>query len=90
MIIAAVAFLVVSARDRVHEWIVVDRCLDRGGSFDYAKMTCDQSKSHPFVSYAVRHPGFAAKFKSRTALGVAVGTVGFILFTSARRGQNGV
>jgi hypothetical protein len=90
LIIAAVSFLALSAKDRVHEWIVVDRCLDQGGSFDYARMTCDQSANHPFVSYAERHPDFPTKFKVRTALGVAVGTVGFILFSSGRRSRNGV
>jgi hypothetical protein len=34
----------------------VDACLDQGGSFDYAGMSCDHEKNHPYVAYSMRHP----------------------------------
>jgi hypothetical protein len=35
----------------------VDVCLDRGGSFDYARSRCDFAASHPGGrSYVERHP----------------------------------
>lgn len=29
-------------------FLAVDRCLDGGGSFDYAHRTCDMLHSHPY------------------------------------------
>jgi len=38
------------------ELLAVDRCLDSGGSFDYASAACDASRSHPsaWVSQPLR------------------------------------
>jgi hypothetical protein len=41
----------------LHEDIDVDECVDvRHGSFDYARMQCDVTSNHPYVSYHSRHP----------------------------------
>ena len=37
------------------EWLAADRCLDAGGSFDYARMECDFNSNHPYVPFAARH-----------------------------------
>jgi hypothetical protein len=42
----------------VLEAVVVDRCLDSGGSFDYNRMVCDESRSHPYVSFVERRTIF--------------------------------
>ena len=39
----------------MREVMLVDRCLDGGGSFDYVRMVCDREVSHRYVSYAERH-----------------------------------
>jgi hypothetical protein len=39
------------------ELLAVDRCMDHGGSFDYAAGTCDFSISHPIVSFESRNQG---------------------------------
>lgn len=31
----------------VNHWLDVDSCLDRGGSYDYAKRVCDFEGAHP-------------------------------------------
>ena len=38
------------------EQLAVDRCLDRGGSFDYACSTCDFANDHRYHPYLARHP----------------------------------
>lgn len=38
------------------EYLTVDTCLDRGGSFDYSNGTCDLKASHPFSPRSERHP----------------------------------
>lgn len=43
----------------LHEFYLVDACIDSGGSFDYATMTCDPSTSHPCVPFLARHRGFS-------------------------------
>lgn len=42
----------------VREWFQVDACLDRGGSFNYTKMTCDLAVSHPYIPFLARHRAF--------------------------------
>jgi hypothetical protein len=37
------------------EMVVVDQCLDGGGSFDYISGICDDQHSHPFISFPSRH-----------------------------------
>jgi hypothetical protein len=40
------------------EAVAVDRCLGSGGSFDYSRMVCDESRSHPYVSFVERRKVF--------------------------------
>lgn len=37
------------------EIMLVDRCLDSGGSFDYVRMSCDLEANHPYVSHGERN-----------------------------------
>jgi hypothetical protein len=37
------------------EALLIDSCLDSGGSFDYLRMICDHEVSHAFVPYHQRH-----------------------------------
>jgi hypothetical protein len=37
----------------VNDFLAVDRCLDAGGSYDYAKQVCDFNISHPIQSSRV-------------------------------------
>jgi len=39
----------------VDDFLVVDRCMDGGGSFDYSRMECNHESSHPFVPFLDRH-----------------------------------
>jgi hypothetical protein len=43
----------------VGERFQVDACLDSGGSFNYATMTCDPAVSHPYIPFLVRHRAFS-------------------------------
>lgn len=67
----------------VSDFLEVDACLDRGGSFDYVRSVCDQTGTHASVSlFAWRGffltcalvfgvPVVLASLKHRTAKGVA-------------------
>jgi hypothetical protein len=39
----------------VRETLLVDSCLDSGGSFDYLRMICDREVNHAFIPYSQRH-----------------------------------
>ena len=39
----------------MREFLLVDRCLDSGGSFDYVRMVCDREESHPYIPYVERY-----------------------------------
>ena len=39
----------------VPEFLAVDSCLDRGGSFDYVLSVCDFSRNHPSITILSRH-----------------------------------
>jgi hypothetical protein len=41
----------------VRESLLVDSCLDSGGSFDYLRMICEREVSHAFIPYSQRHGG---------------------------------
>ncbi|MGC2185634.1 MAG: hypothetical protein WA637_20370, partial [Terriglobales bacterium] len=41
--------------DYAREFLRVDSCLDRGGSYDYMVQACDFHNSHLFVPYSKRH-----------------------------------
>src|SRR5512136_2439542 len=40
----------------VIEALAADRCLDRGGSYDYEHAQCDLLQNHPFIPFTKRHP----------------------------------
>jgi hypothetical protein len=61
------------------EFIVVDRCLDVGGSYDYARSVCDHTQSHPYVPFATRHPQLVRTFWPLAAGGVALMIIGTVL-----------
>jgi hypothetical protein len=42
------------AKDYGSEFLDVDSCLDRGGSYDYAKNKCDFNENHPYIPYVGR------------------------------------
>jgi hypothetical protein len=49
-IISAWAFSFFSLWLFLRKWLAPDGCLDRGGSFDYVRWTCDLSQDHPYMS----------------------------------------
>ena len=55
LVIATIVGAVV-AIPLLREFSAVDRCLDNGGSFDYAKDTCDFKANHPYAPHTDRHP----------------------------------
>lgn len=54
LFLAAVVLLVPGAV-YVTEWVEADRCLDRGGSFDYVAGACHLDAQMPFVPFVQRH-----------------------------------
>jgi hypothetical protein len=42
------------AKDYGSEFLEVDSCLDRGGSYDYTNSKCDVNENHPYISYVER------------------------------------
>lgn len=54
--LVGLAVLLFVAVPYVQEFIQADRCLDEGGSFDYADRACDHSTNRPYVPYTQRHP----------------------------------
>jgi len=44
--------VLVTLRPRLSEFLVVESCLDHGGSYDYAKGWCDHAKNHPYVPWS--------------------------------------
>ncbi|HJU70188.1 MAG TPA: hypothetical protein VJ650_18275 [Gemmatimonadaceae bacterium] len=55
------------------EFWLVDQCLSLGGSFDYARMTCDLDETHAYIPFASRHNGIAMRFAVGLALLGAAG-----------------
>jgi hypothetical protein len=53
-IVLFVAGLLLPLAPRVAEFVAVDVCLDRGGSYDYQRSSCDFSVSHPFIPWSSR------------------------------------
>ncbi len=51
--------------------LAIDRCLDGGGSFNYAQGVCDVSANHPYLSLAVTH-GFLLTLGGISCLAAAV------------------
>jgi hypothetical protein len=54
------------------EFLVVDGCLDHGGSFDYASGTCDFAINHQFVPFASRHGKLLASSVAGLMAGLAL------------------
>lgn len=50
-----------------NEWLMVDQCLDAGGAFDYATMSCSYTQSTEYIPYAVRY-----RWSLNIALGVSL------------------
>ena len=59
----------------VREALLVDSCLDSGGSFDYARMICDRQVSHVFIPYSQRHFPFIIA----TSVGTVVAAVYLVI-----------
>jgi len=38
------------------EAMVIDSCLNKGGSYDYQNMRCDFEQNHQFIPFSKRHP----------------------------------
>ena len=53
--LAVVGAPLLLAIDFLRESLLVDRCFDSGGSFDYVRSLCDSGVSHPYIPYARRH-----------------------------------
>jgi drug/metabolite transporter (DMT)-like permease len=49
--------IVLALRPRISEFLVVDSCLDHGGSYDYATGSCDHAKNYPYVPWSARSHG---------------------------------
>ncbi|HET9194780.1 MAG TPA: hypothetical protein VFO21_17990 [Vicinamibacterales bacterium] len=72
--IVGFAVLLFVAVPYARESILVDGCLDTGGSYNYIDEACDHSKKHPYSPYTQRHPLAASAALSGVVLTVA-GTV---------------
>lgn len=57
----------------------VARCLDGGGSWDYAKEVCDQVNKHEFVSFMSRYSIWVNGGMLLSIIGLCMGTWGMIL-----------
>jgi ABC-type phosphate/phosphonate transport system permease subunit len=49
VVVPLLILAVVFAWPSVSEFFAVDRCLDAGGSFNYASDSCDLTTNHPYV-----------------------------------------
>ena len=57
----------------------VARCLDSGGSWDFAKALCDQQNTHEYVTFMSRHGFWVNGGMLLSIVGLAIGTWGMIL-----------
>jgi hypothetical protein len=64
-VVGAVAFVFV-----LQHWAEVDRCLDAGGSYDYAKGICDFKASHPAQGELASVPAIIAMLGMGLGAGV--------------------
>ena len=55
LVVLTLAALAPAAATYWREWVIVDGCLDAGGSIDYVRMRCDRTDSHAFVPFRARH-----------------------------------
>ena len=68
----------------IREFRLVDRCLDRGGSFDYAGMRCDHNEAHAYIPFTSRHEGLGTRISVGTVL-LAAAILTPMVGTVARR-----
>jgi hypothetical protein len=61
------------------EFFAIDRCLDAGGSFDYAKIQCDFAVNHPYVPTWDRHG-----FSLLAAFGLAIVACAVVMWRKGR------
>ena len=55
----------------VNQFLLVDRCLDKGGSFDYTSNVCDTAGNHPYAPDTQGHQRRAFVFWSAGVVSVA-------------------
>lgn len=72
---ALVAFALFLAWQPLHEFLVIDSCLDSGGSFDYDRNVCD---------YEVNHSAGVRLSKLYYVGALACAAAGGILFARSR------
>jgi hypothetical protein len=78
-----VAGVFVVVRPRMAQFLAADRCLDHGGSYDYARGECDRVKNHPYIPWSKRpHDGMPAYAGGGLVVGGLV-----VLLLGRRRGR---
>ena len=55
----------------VNQYLSVDRCLDKSGSFDYKNNVCETAANHPYAPDTQGHQGRAFVFWSAGVVSVA-------------------
>ena len=86
-IIVVVLFLlaVALAWPSISEFFAVDRCLDAGGSFNYATGLCDLTVNHPYVGIWERHaPSLAGAIVS-AVVGAGAWLLPWVIVRSSTR-----
>jgi hypothetical protein len=83
---AAVLSLVPIVAMWLQEFLAVDACLDRGGSFNYVAGQCDLIESHAYVAFSARH-GLAIAL---SVVAAAILSVGFLVLVAAERALRSV
>ena len=53
----------------IHDQVIIDSCLDKGGSFNYQTFTCDMENSHTIIPY------FQARYPRYGGI-----TIGYLIF----------
>ena len=76
--IAALAIGQAIAWPFVAEYLVADRCLDAGGSFDYDNARCDFGQPYPGIALWERHG-------AALALSLMFGAAGCVLLLGGRK-----
>ncbi len=70
----------------LQEFLAVDACLDRGGSFNYVAGQCDLIENHTYVAFSARH-GLAVAL---SVVAAALLSAGFLVLVAAERGSRSV
>jgi hypothetical protein len=74
----------VAVRPTISEFLAVDRCLDEGGSYDYAQGRCDREANHPYVRWSERSNGRAPTLEG---LAFVLGGALVLVFGRSRTGR---